>query len=43
MKKIDKNDVIFTNYQGDISLCILKTVLYLPAEAHSGPSQVLRE
>ena len=34
---VDWNDAIFTCFQGDISVWILRTKLYLLAEAYSKP------
>ena len=36
--QIDRNDVVFTCYQGDISVWILRTMLFLPKEAHCEPN-----
>ena len=38
-ERADLNSVIATCFQEDISAWVLKTVLYLPTEVHSGPSQ----
>ena len=36
MKRVGRNDGIFTRCQGDASLQTLKTLLHLPAETRSG-------
>ena len=41
MERVDLNDVIFT-YQEDIPYKILRTMMYSPAEIHSGPSETSR-
>ena len=41
METVDLNDVIFT-YQEDILHKILRTMMYSPAEVHSGPSEASR-
>ena len=41
MERVDLNDVIFT-YQEDIPYKILRTMMYSPAEVHSGPSEASR-
>ena len=41
MQRVDLNDVIFT-YQEDIAYQILRTMMYSPAEVHSGPSEASR-
>ena len=41
MERVDLNDAIFTD-QEDIPYKILRTMMYSPAEVHSGPSEASR-
>ena len=41
MERVDLNDAIFT-YREDIPCKILRTMMYAPAEVHSGPSEASR-
>ena len=41
MERVDLNDFSFT-YQHDIPYKIWRTMMYAPAEVHSGPSEASR-